>query len=197
MSSPRSSRCGLTGDVFLPPNSMGAAMHGDRVLARITHVQGGRAEGEIRKTLRRAHPTVVGEYRVGRRQSFVVPHDNKLQKWVLIPDGMELPAPGVNPDRIGAAPLNLRGPEDLDGLIVNVEIVEHPTDADDYPVGRVIEDAGASGRLRRRCGGDDPQASPAESVPARRCWSRRRNDSGRHHPGRRSKDGGTSVAWRS
>jgi ribonuclease R len=136
---PETQPLGLTGDVFLPPNSMGAAMHGDRVLARITRVQGGRAEGEIRKILRRAHPTVVGEFRLGRRQSFVVPHDSKLQKWVLIPDGMELPQTGVNPDRIGAAPLNLRGPEDLDGLIVNVEIVEYPDHADDYPVGRVVE----------------------------------------------------------
>lgn len=130
---------GVSGDVFLPPNAQGAAMHGDRVLARITRVLGGRAEGEVRKVLRRAHPTVVGTFKVGRRENYVVPHDSKLQKWVLVPDGMELPKRGLNPDRIGAAALNLRGPEDLDGLIVNVEVLEYPTDGDEYPVGRVIE----------------------------------------------------------
>src|SRR3984957_9485937 len=55
---------GIQGDVFIPPESAGKAMHGDRVLVRIVRVEAdGRADGEIVKVLKRAHPTVVGEFR--------------------------------------------------------------------------------------------------------------------------------------
>ena len=42
--------------------------------------------------LRRAHPTVVGEFRIGRRGNFVVPQDERIQQWIEIPEGMEIPA---------------------------------------------------------------------------------------------------------
>ena len=48
--------------------------------------------------LRRAHPTVVGEFRVRRRGNFVVPHDERIQQWIEIPEGMEMPA-GHAPSR--------------------------------------------------------------------------------------------------
>ena len=48
-------------------------MNGDRAIARITHTgRAGRAEGEIRKILKRAHPSVVGEFHISRRGLFVV-----------------------------------------------------------------------------------------------------------------------------
>src|ERR1039458_411278 len=59
---------GITGDVFIPPDSAERAMHGDRVVVRIARIEAdGRADGEIVKILKRAQPTVVGEFRVGRR----------------------------------------------------------------------------------------------------------------------------------
>ena len=67
-------------------------MHGDRVLARMRASRpDGRADGEIVKVLKRAHPTVVGEFRVQRRGCFVVPHDERIQQWIEIPEGMEIP----------------------------------------------------------------------------------------------------------
>jgi len=131
---------GMKGDLFIPPNASSHAMHGDRVLARVTRVAGDqRAEGEVIRILNRAHATVVGEFHVGRRQNYLVPHDTRIQHGIVIPDGMELPPAGLNPDRIGAAPAKARTPEDLDGQIVNVEIVEFPESPDDPAVGRVIE----------------------------------------------------------
>src|SRR5689334_19142944 len=57
---------GIRGDVFIPPDSAERAMHGDRVLVRILRIESdGRADGEIVKILKRAHPTVVGEFRIG------------------------------------------------------------------------------------------------------------------------------------
>ena len=41
---------------------------------------------------KRAHPTVVGEFRIGRRGNYVVPHDERIQQWIEIPEGMEIPA---------------------------------------------------------------------------------------------------------
>jgi ribonuclease R len=129
---------GIQGDVFLPPETAGKAMHGDRVLVRITRIDAsGRAEGEIIKILRRAHPTVVGEFTVRQRGNFVIPHDERIQQWIEIPEGLEKPAPAT-PDRIGVQPVEVAEPADLDGMIVNVELLEFPQNGGNA-VGRVVE----------------------------------------------------------
>ena len=115
-------------------------MHGDRVLVRIGRLgREGRAEGEVVKVLARAHPTVVGEFRAGRRDNFVVPHESRLRQSILIPEGMELPPATATPDRIGARALDVKSAQELDGMIVNVEILEYPEDENDDAVGRVVE----------------------------------------------------------
>ena len=135
---------GMQGDVFLPPGTAGKAMHGDRVLVRITRMDaGGRAEGEIIKILRRAHPTVVGEFTVRNRGNFVIPQDERIQQWIEIPEGLETPT-AATPDRIGAQPIEVTGPADLDGMIVNVELLEFPQDGGNA-VGRVVEVLGYPG----------------------------------------------------
>ena len=66
----------------------------------------GRADGEIVKVLKRAHPTVVGEFRIGRRGNYVVPQDERIQQWIEIPEGMEFPPAGAvdRPHRRRRAP---------------------------------------------------------------------------------------------
>jgi len=128
---------GVEGDIFVPRERAERAMHGDRVLVRLTRRQAdGRAEGEIVEVLERAHPTVVGEFRVRRRGNFVVPHDERIRGWIEIPPGLEIPRPAQ--DRIGAAASPAPPAEEMDGLIVDVEILEYPEDGD-RAVGRVIE----------------------------------------------------------
>ena len=130
---------GVRGDVYIPRDSAQQAMHGDRVVVHIARIESdGRADGEIVKILRRAHLTVVGEFRVQRRGCFVVPHDERIRQWIEIPEGMELPREGENRDRVGVAPVEVHGPEDLDGMIVNVEILEFPEEGE-HAIGRVIE----------------------------------------------------------
>ena len=127
---------GITGDVFIPPDSAEKAMHGDRVIVRIARIEAdGRADGEIVKILKRANPTVVGVFRLGRRGQYVVPHDDRLHQWIDIPEGMEMPpanAPAV--DRIGVTPPKANSVEDLVGMVVNVELIDY-----EERVGRVIE----------------------------------------------------------
>jgi ribonuclease R len=130
---------GVTGDIFIPPESAEKAMHGDRVVVRIGRIEpGGRADGEIVKVLKRAHPTVVGEFRIGRRGQFVVPHDGRIQQWIEIPEGLEIPPPGAVADRIGVEAPRVASVEELDGMVVDVELLEYP-EKGSGPVGRVIE----------------------------------------------------------
>jgi ribonuclease R len=129
----------VAGDVFLPPGEAEKAMHGDRALVRITRQSGeGRAEGELIRILKRAHTTVVGEFRIRKRGNFVVPSDDRIQQWIEIPEGMEIPPSRQSIDRVGVEPRKLESVEDLDGMVVNVEILDFPENGESG-VGRVIE----------------------------------------------------------
>ena len=130
---------GITGDIFISPEAAEKAMHGDRVIVRIARLEaGGRADGDIVKVLKRAHPTVVGEFKIGRRGAYVVPTDGRIHQWIDIPDGMEFPplAPAV--DRIGVTASKVDSVAELNGMVVNVELLEYP-DRGASPVGRVVE----------------------------------------------------------
>ncbi len=135
---------GVQGDIFLPPGEASKGMHGDRALVHVTRIAGdGRAEGEIVRILRRAHVTIVGEFRILKRGNFVRPADDRLQQWIEIPDGMEIPprlksADRVGVNRVGAVAKEIASVEDLDGMIVNVELLEFPED-EEPGVGRVTE----------------------------------------------------------
>jgi len=130
---------GIVGDVFIPPESAEKAMHGDRVVVRIARIEaGGRSDGEIVKVLKRAHPTVVGEFRIGRRGQYVVPNDERIQQWIEIPEGMEFPSAAPQVDRIGVEAPKVSSVEELAGMVVNVELLEFP-EKGEAPVGRVIE----------------------------------------------------------
>jgi len=130
---------GLKGDIYIPKEGAGRAMHGDRVVARIGRIeQDGRAHGEILRVLKRAHPSVVGEFRIRRNGNFVVPHDDRIRQWIEIPDGMALPTTGETVHRVGARAVEVKSIEDLDGMIVTAAIVDFGS-GDERPVGRVIE----------------------------------------------------------
>src|SRR6266496_3075510 len=81
----------LSGDIFVPPHTIGAAMHGDRVLVEVTNVRpDGRAEGRLVRSIQRAHPTVVGVFHYGARNNYVTPLDAKIGHEIVIPEGMEI-----------------------------------------------------------------------------------------------------------
>src|ERR1700758_4100893 len=92
-------RADLDGDLFIPPDQLADAMHGDRVVARIERRdtrrnQGpgvpARAEGRAVRVLGRAHPTVVGDFHYADRNNFVVPYESRLHHEIVIPSGEEL-----------------------------------------------------------------------------------------------------------
>ena len=147
-------RARLSGDIFIPPPAVGAAMHGDRVLVEIGAFRpDGRAEGRILRTVNRAHPTVVGIFHYGRRQNYVTPIDQKVASEIVIPPGLENPftpestenteeRPRRKPksaDRVlGDEAARRLDSEDLENVVVDVEITDWPS-ATQNPRGRVIE----------------------------------------------------------
>ncbi|HWF08537.1 MAG TPA: VacB/RNase II family 3'-5' exoribonuclease [Bryobacteraceae bacterium] len=139
---------GVSGDLYIGRENTQSAMNGDRAIARITHTgPQGRTEAAIVRIVRRAHPTVVGEFRIHRRGYFVVPHDERLTEWIEIPEDLAIPPaalPGATPqvDRIGPKAIEIADVSQLDGMIVNAELLEYGT-RKGPPVGRVIEILGA------------------------------------------------------
>lgn len=146
----------MDGDIFIPPDAVGDAMHGDRVLAKLRSpldARGGqRVEGRIVRVLDRAHPTIVGIFRYRPRGSVVMPYDNRIQHEVEIPqaDGLAEPLKeklGVGDLQVGGACGKRVGRiSDLDGAVVNVELLRYPRGGA-APTGRVIEVLGRPGDI--------------------------------------------------
>ncbi len=70
-------------DIFIAAENTGTAMHGDRVVARISQDAPygrirGRREGRVIRILERAHDTVVGTLQQSRNFYYVVPDDPRL-----------------------------------------------------------------------------------------------------------------------
>jgi ribonuclease R len=107
------------GDLYIAPTNVKEALHGDRVVARVEHQRGDRAEGRIIRILERANATIVGRYEVDdRSMGFVVPFDRRVLADVQVP------------------PEERRDAEA--GDMVVVELTRWPT-ATRPPLGRVVE----------------------------------------------------------
>lgn len=132
---------GIAGDIFIPADATRAAMNGDRAIARIKRVESdGRADGEIVKILKRAHPTVVGTFHIGKRGYYVIPQDERIRDSIFIPADMTLPSVEADRNRIGASPVHVAQVAELDGMVVNVEILEFAGQGrHEDAVGRVVE----------------------------------------------------------
>ncbi|MGH8163199.1 MAG: ribonuclease R family protein, partial [Rhodanobacteraceae bacterium] len=64
--------------------------------------------------------------------------DERLREWIEIPEGMELPERKASEHRVGGTAREVSSIEDLDGMIVNAEILEFPEEGE-HAIGRVIE----------------------------------------------------------
>jgi ribonuclease R len=141
---------GVEGDLFIGRDGLADAMNGDRVLARIERRRAdGRAEGRVVEVVERENPTIVGLFRYGPHGNVVLPYDIRIQHEVVIPPGEEL-TPDLR-EKLGAAagsaPLARRTRlPDLDGAVVNVEIIRYPKGGI-AATGRVIEILGRPGDI--------------------------------------------------
>src|SRR5258706_7211314 len=142
--------------VYVLGEAVEFGIEGFTVLVKMQRVAGvgesQRTEGRIVRVLGRAHPTVVGLSRYGARGNTVLPYDARMQHAIEIPPGMEL-TPGLAKKLgfSGTDERSLRGRriprmEELDGAVVNVELVRYPKGGA-APTGRVIEILGRPGEL--------------------------------------------------
>ncbi len=144
----------LDGDIFIPRDLVEDAMHGDRVIAKISRLSGlpaaRRAEGRIVRVIGRAHPTVVGLFRYTSRGCVVVPYDPRVQHELELVPGDELSAAlrhQLLPDgKQSAQAKRLPHIAKLDGAVVNAEVLRYARGGA-APIGRVVELLGRAGDL--------------------------------------------------
>jgi len=139
-------------DIFIPPNEINGAMHGDQVLVEVEPPKAdGRRQGRIVRVVERRNPTVVGvfHYRSADRSfgpnHYVVPFDERMSQPIMIPEDAELPAPDSASTAhrvLGSEAVAAASHDDLEGLVVDVEITSWPTPTRP-PVGRVVEVLGS------------------------------------------------------
>jgi ribonuclease R len=110
------------GDLYINERSMGAALHGDKVIAFITRSTPRGREGRIEAVLDRENPCIVGKFARMRKESFVSPLDERFLYNININSS----------DTLGAK----------DEEIVAVEITRPPI-AGRPPWGRVVEVLGS------------------------------------------------------
>ena len=63
-----------------------------------------------------------------RKANFVVPSDDRIPQWIEIPEGLRARRASHPPIAWGLPRRAIKCAEDLDGMIVNVEILEFPED---------------------------------------------------------------------
>lgn len=106
-------------DLFLSAKEMRAALHGDRVVARVAGVdRRGRREGAVVEVLEHAHQSMVGRYYHESGVGFVVPDNKRINQQILIPA-----------DQVYGA---------RHGQLVTAQIIQQPTRFR-QAIGRVIE----------------------------------------------------------
>ncbi|MBC2582311.1 ribonuclease R [Clostridium sp. DJ247] len=113
-------------DVFVPSSYMNGAMHGDKVVVKITREEnmGKKCEGEIIRILERANKRVIGTYENSKTFGFVVPEETRIYQDIFIPKECKSGA--------------------KTGDIVIAEITTYP-DKRRNPEGKVIEVLGKKG----------------------------------------------------
>jgi ribonuclease R len=140
---------GVQEDIFIPPNEINGAMQGDQVLVELEPPKAdGRRQGRIVRVIERRNPTVVGVFHYARSDRSmghqVVPFDERMTQHILIPPGAEIPAESEasTPHRVlgseAIATTKPESPQDLEGLVVDVELTSWPTPTRP-PIGRVME----------------------------------------------------------
>jgi ribonuclease R len=125
---------GETGDdVFVPPDAMAGAMHGDRVRVRIRSRAARGAEGEVVAVLERGHKRVAGTLRRRGKSAWLEPDDTRVRGPIVLPNPIDA--------RAG------EGNSGNDGDAVVVRITRWPHSPDENPEGAIETVLGRPGEL--------------------------------------------------
>ena len=105
-------------DVFIPPQHLGGASHGDTVLIVVTGTSRGRREGRVTQIVQRGVTRLCGIFTASGSGGYVTPDDERVPYTLLIRRG----------DEAGAR----------DGLAVEAEIIDYGSERQG-PTGRIVE----------------------------------------------------------
>jgi ribonuclease R len=120
-------------DVFIPPEAMSGAMHGDRVRVRV-RARGARGpEGEVIAVLERGTQRVVGTLRRKGKSAWLEPDDARVRGPIVLPRGFDAAGP--------------EGNSGVDGDAVVVTIIRWPELPGENPEGAIETVLGRPGQL--------------------------------------------------
>lgn len=109
-------------DVFVSPEGLDGAMHGDRVIVRVARVSQKGPEGEIVRVVSRGVKRVPGTLRKRGKSQWIEPDDARVR-----------------------GPIPVEGEGGKDGDAVVVEITRHPRQHDEMPEGKILQVLGRPG----------------------------------------------------
>lgn len=74
-------------DVFISPNDLNGALHGDKVIVRLNKKSNidRKPEGEVIRILERANEKIVGTFEKNKNFGFVIPDDQRISMDVFVP----------------------------------------------------------------------------------------------------------------
>jgi ribonuclease R len=119
-------------DVFVPPDAMRGAMHGDRVRVRVRSRGARGAEGEVVEILERGLRRVAGTLRRRGRSAWLEPDDPRIRGPIVLPRAIDVDEAGNS---------------GVDGDAVVVAITRWPETHDETPEGRIETVLGRPGEL--------------------------------------------------
>ena len=120
-------------DVFIPPDSMGGAMHGDKVRVRVRSRGARGAEGEVVSVIERGMVRVAGTLRRKGSSAWLEPDDTRVRGPIVLPRAVDTAGPGGNSGN--------------DGDAIVVAITRWPESHDETPEGRIEIVLGRPGTL--------------------------------------------------
>ncbi len=120
-------------DVFISPESLSGAMHGDTVVIEIVARGSRGAEGQIVEVKERGTPRVAGTLVRRGKSAWVEPDDPRVRGPIVLTRAVDVAGP--------------EGNSGVSGQIVVVEITRFPDARDENPEGKLVAVLGAPGEL--------------------------------------------------
>ena len=121
-------------DVYVAPDGIGSAMHGDRVTVSVISRTSRGVEGRIAAVVARRNPRVAGVYRRRGKSAWLEPDDSRIRGPIVVTEGIK---------------------DGKDGDAAVVEIQRFPELADENPEGALVAVLGVPG---------DPNAEVAKIL---------------------------------
>jgi len=120
-------------DVFVAPDALGGAMHGDKVLVRVQSRGARGAQGEVVRVIARGMKRVAGTLHRKGRSAWLEPDDSRVRGPIVLPRALDSSGP--------------EGNSGSDGDAVVVTITRYPESPHENPEGRIETVLGRPGDL--------------------------------------------------